>query len=312
MKQLIVVAIFFVFLFSCQQEEFVSYRSFSTGVRDELTGILFFDELNGVAVGGKDWTLGLHIRTEDGGISWTRDSLYDKQIYTIGRSVYSDQFLGAGIDQQIYIFHPQKTEIVKFGGYSFYRGLCFLDDRKLFLVGGESFGTGYVDVFDFETQSAKRLIELEREMDAIVRMGEDHFIAVGWGVIMISHDRGVNWDSIKMNDHWRDLFTINDTLAFAIGIGGSIIKTEDAGYTWQMMRNGNSLFVKDLPLRCVAFKNPMEGLAAGENGTVIRTVDGGKKWHSLDGFPKINYLDIMIHRGQFWMCGSEGTLLVLE
>ena len=69
-----------LFIFSCSKEENASFTTFQTPTQDELCGIYFWNQMEGIAVGGNTWTRAIRLSTNDGGLSWKKDSLFDKQI----------------------------------------------------------------------------------------------------------------------------------------------------------------------------------------------------------------------------------------
>lgn len=297
--------------FSCYKTDTPVFRAFNTGTRDELSCIYFWDEQNGMVAGGQTWTRGMRLTTSDGGLNWKRDSLYDKQIFSLTRGEDQNVY-GVGIDRQIYRFNPGSTEIIRFGGYKFYRGVLATDAGQLWIVGGESFGTGYLDRADLQKGSLENRITIDRELDAICALDSNHWIIAGFGTIMITADAGVKWDTLVERDHWRDVCKIAKGSAIAVGISGNIIRTRDYGQNWTTVRRGANFLGPGLPLRTVAFSSPTHGIAAGENGAVLRTHDGGDNWIRLEGLPKVNYLDIQVQGDHYWLCGSDGTVIRVE
>ncbi len=296
---------------SCHKKDTPDFQIFQTGTTDELSCIHFWDDQNGMVAGGKTWTRGLRLTTRDGGLSWKRDSLYDKQIFALSPAdppwVY-----GVGIDRQIYHFQPDTTEILRFGGYKFYRGALAVNKERLWIVGGESFGTGYLDYADTKQGILENRITIDRELDAICALDSNHLIIAGFGILLITEDGGRQWDTLVMRDHWRDICKTEKGSAVAVGIGGNIIRTSDYGKSWEFIRRGSQIFVPGVPLRTVAFASPKDGLAAGENGVVLRTRDGGENWIRQDGLPEVNYLDVQVMGNQYWLCGSEGTVIRMD
>lgn len=64
-------------------------------------------------------------------------------------------------------------------------------------------------------------------------------------------------------------------LAWAVGHDASILKSSDAGKTWQLVQTFPDL---DRPLLDVLFFDPLEGIAVGAYGLFYRSTDGGDSW----------------------------------
>ncbi|GEM_PF-918630 len=153
----------------------------------------------------------------------------------------------------------------------------------------------------------------------------------GWatgeeGTIMSTHDGGQTWN-LQESGAWikrsvvlvalaasaaqvesgdkPNLFSVyfvNETTGWAVGEDGTIISTNDGGWTWKLQESGirikrrvawiraaRVLARADLIERIepdsvkpsifsVSFVNEMAGWAVGESGTIISTKDGGKTW----------------------------------
>ncbi|MGE0636828.1 MAG: YCF48-related protein [Bacteroidia bacterium] len=67
-------------------------------------------------------------------------------------------------------------------------------------------------------------------------------------------------------------FTDSNT-GYAVGYNGTILKTVDAGISWQPLNSGitTSLF-------SVSFSNAATGIACGANGVILKTADAGLTW----------------------------------
>lgn len=306
-----VVFVFLFFLMSCQEEEQVSYTIFPTGSTDEINAIHFLGDQMAVAVGGKNWIRGILSFSFDQGLHWNTDSVYDKQIFSL-TSYHDQELTAAGIDQRCYKILGQQISILKGHLYRFYRDLSYIDQNGLFLCGGEAFTQGYLDLLDLRTHTYQEVFHTNRELNAICRLDSLHWIVTGFGMMFRSEDQGTTWDSLILRDHWLDISRVDEKTAVAIGINGSIIKTSDAGKHWEKLRNGNSIWVRDIPLRCVEFLNDREGIVAGENGFVSITRDGGSEWTRIRGLPEVNYLDATYYHGHFWLCGSGGVILRID
>ncbi|MCX6134779.1 MAG: YCF48-related protein [Ignavibacteriales bacterium] len=76
--------------------------------------------------------------------------------------------------------------------------------------------------------------------------------------------------------HIRAVQTVTQDLIFVAGDQGSIMKTTNAGATWQVLRSGVTVTLYGL-----SFINSTTGMAVGAAGTVLRTTDGGVSWRQL-------------------------------
>jgi len=124
------------------------------------------------------------------------------------------------------------------------------------------------------------------------------------GTIIRSQDGGETWEDLSLH---RDV-TINgiafanDTEGWAVGEFGSILHTSDGGKTWQEQKNVQNLpkytrpdlseedaikqrvpqlYLEDLYLVSVAFRNEREGYVTGESGILLTTSDGGATWTNV-------------------------------
>jgi hypothetical protein len=88
-------------------------------------------------------------------------------------------------------------------------------------------------------------------------------------------NKGETWDTLKIINFplYSAYFTDNNT-GFAVGREGTIMKTTDAGMSW----NPVSTCTK-YSLRAICFSDAQTGNCAGANGTIFQTTNAGT------GFP---------------------------
>ena len=65
----------------------------------------------------------------------------------------------------------------------------------------------------------------------------------------------------------------DDTLGYAVGQSGTILKTINGGNTWTRLVSGTTA-----TLRGVSFSDATHGVAVGDLGTILRTTNGGTSW----------------------------------
>ncbi len=124
------------------------------------------------------------------------------------------------------------------------------------------------------------------------------------GAIIYSKDGGETWENLSLG---RDVTLngvsfANDSEGWVVGEFGTILHTSDGGKTWQEQKNVLNLpkytrpdlseedaikqrvpplYLEDLFLVAVDFRNPREGYVAGESGILLKTEDGGETWTNV-------------------------------
>ncbi|MFI5237501.1 MAG: YCF48-related protein, partial [Ignavibacteriales bacterium] len=97
------------------------------------------------------------------------------------------------------------------------------------------------------------------------------------GIILRSSDAGENFELIPSGvgngfDLWG-VQMLNDTLGWVCGLNQTLLKTTDAGFTWQQINSGLNQHYWSLN-----FLNEMYGMIACGSGIVLKTTDGGNSW----------------------------------
>lgn len=91
-----------------------------------------------------------------------------------------------------------------------------------------------------------------------------------------STNAGNSWSIIDLPESTPEIKNFgkeNATNGFAVGDGGVILKTTDAGLTWT-----NSNGVADIWARGGAFNSDNDGVICGERGEIYYTTNGGVSW----------------------------------
>ena len=92
---------------------------------------------------------------------------------------------------------------------------------------------------------------------------------------------------------------------WAVGNGGRIIATTDAGLTWASQTSNTSF-----NLNTVWFTNADSGWVAGTGGIILHTVDGGTHWNQVTSNASENLLDMCFATPDTgWAVGSGGLIL---
>lgn len=190
--------------------------------------------------GGSQYTddsaAGIIIKTEDAGESWT--TIYEgENIQTIA-FVNSQKGFAAGFANTI-----KKTED---GGASW---------REI-NVGSDVYQ--YISI-RFWDENNGVIIYMTQDFEPEARTTTDG--GETWNLSLNAPDNLM----VKMN------YADENTL-FAVGFGGSVYKSTDAGYSWDLIKSGPEINLG------VFFKDAMNGVVAGEEGDLYITNDGGLSW----------------------------------
>ena len=136
-------------------------------------------------------------------------------------------------------------------------------------------------------------------------------VAVGErGHILISDDGGTTWNQVSAPTRatLTAVFFLDDRLGWAVGHDAVVLKTEDAGKTWQLVYCAPEM---ELPLLDVWFGDAETGFAVGAYGTVLTTRDGGTTWRAglieEDGDSHLNHI-ARAPSGRIYVAAERGTL----
>lgn len=104
----------------------------------------------------------------------------------------------------------------------------------------------------------------------------DVFVVVGYGGrILRSEDAGQTWQEVPSPTEWSlNQVTFIDDYGWAVGHSGEIIHTRDGGKTWIHQRADT-----DKTLFSVSFADKLHGWASGDESTLAWTNNGGETWN---------------------------------
>lgn len=122
-------------------------------------------------------------------------------------------------------------------------------------------------------------------MLAATRAGT-RIVAVGdHGIILLSDDGGKSHrqaKSVPVDATLTSVSFANETVGWAAGHWGTVLRTEDGGETWTRQRLDTT---QDRPLFAIRFSDPNHGVAVGLWSLVLVTEDGGKSWQTVELAP---------------------------
>ena len=318
-SHLVIIALVLLTLTSSvlAQEGWVASKV-GTGGQD-LNTVYFVDSKRGW-VGGDGGYLS---RTEDGGHSWTRQTVGTKE--GINDIYFRDKeagFLLAG--NAIFVTHDEGVRWEKsrtflpseFDGaevelYS----VRFSSKKKGWVVGSISKHDRVIDSILVYTDDAG---ESWRRQRAPSRLELIHIDFVsdkrGWivgdgGTILFTRDAGETWtkQDAGVNGTLYHIDFRDDKKGWAVGEKGILLRTTDGGETWSEVPTN----VK-VTLLSVQFLNDDDGWAVGRGGTILKSTDQGKTWIQQESTTRQNLYSLNFNKKSGWAVGGDGTVLRYE
>jgi hypothetical protein len=113
--------------------------------------------------------------------------------------------------------------------------------------------------------------------------------------------------AIEQRDRFYGLVAL-DSVLWAVGADGKIVRSNDAGFNWQVQ-----LIAQPNHLQDIAAWDQNTAVVVGNEGVILYTSDGGKNWQQ--GLAPLNdvvnkLLDVKAYaNGEAWAVGAFGTLL---
>lgn len=137
------------------------------------------------------------------------------------------------------------------------------------------------------------------------------------GHILVSDDQGERWRQIRIPSEalLTKIYFTSDKVGWAIGHEQTILKTTNAGETWELQHSSDNL---DQPALFDAwFSDEQNGIVVGAYGLYLKTNDGGKNWQEVYqqnledeeiGFPHFYSLTFDNKTNNLLMAGELGFL----
>lgn len=175
-------------------------------------------------------------------------------------------------------------------------------------------------------------------------MDDQNGIVVGdGGLMLVTMDGGKNWTKKEFAPRppadvaqrqgrptgfgratpaLYNIYFVNERVGYITGAGGTILKTEDAGETWDRKlastgTDGQNNRQRPIRARLMGIQmiNETTGFIAGTENTILKTTDGGETWigsseRARVGETRNNLENIwFVSSTEGWIVGSFGTLL---
>lgn len=249
--------------------------------------------------GGQNWQLKLDSETEIRSFTFRKEQIY---LSPIGNTIQS-----SNDDAQSW-----NTLITL--GWEYFTACDYWNDSLGIVVGGENFGRGIIyRVRLSPSPSLLKADTTQHELTDIHIIDDSTCIAIGYGVILRSTDKGLTWIPDKTRgDFYQAMHFVDTKVGYVVGDYGSIHKTTDGGISWKGIKNGNTVFNTKNRLRKVFFEDAEHGAIVGNKGLCWLTKNGGKSWTPIDGLPTLDFSALFIHNQQVYIGTEKGVLISFD
>ncbi len=278
-----------------------------------LTDIEFMDDNTGFISTGQEWNGGEIWTTTDGGMNWEKTTNGDFQISEIGKN-NNNEFFAIGFSGQFYENNPNDATWVQeqLNTYHAFTDFSSYDEEYMLFVAGGNFDTGFIAKRDVFGQIIS-VDSFEHDLEAITHIDAHHAIASGYGRIIRTDDSGANWYPVDVQgDYFKDIQFPSVHIGYSCGYSGSIIKSSDGGYTWDFLRDGDKILVKDKRFQALHFRDEDYGFIVGDDGLCWKTENGGADWSVVRNLPRYDYREVFIQGNRIFLVSREGMLVIIE
>ena len=302
-------AFIILFLSACQKEKTtVNWQEQTSNVTFNLHAVHFFDTQNGIICGGRTWTSGFVLRTQDGGMTWQTDSLLNKGFYGLGTEGGKTWIVGNS--GHVFEFEKKITSL-RWVGEPFEGWFRDVAVRRQtgFMVSGQAWQNGKLVRFDVETGQKMQLDTFPQELESVCFSNDSTIHAVGYGLVLRSTDLGKTWQPQNnlTDDFFQSVCFPSEKVGYIVGQNGGILKTTDGGASWFSLKKSKS--IGNPRFRAVFFSDILRGWICGEGGVLWRTDDGGATWKVVEGLPNVDFYDVFASDTEGVLVGQNGRIV---
>ncbi|HAP01087.1 MAG TPA: hypothetical protein DCQ93_04090 [Bacteroidetes bacterium] len=280
---------------SCQKKTEWQFKKISKLSSYEISDLKRVNDTFIIGCGGERYARGEFYFSHDNGISFSKEEIINKQLFGID-FVNADSFFACGYDGKI-LNSTLAGSDWNFYQHNYWRALkniLCVNDSTIISCGGGGFTSGII-TRSHDGGATYFSDTFKAELRGLCVAGEQTIFCSGYGVIYRSDDAGENWQQQKAEgDFFVSIDFSSAENGIAVGLSGTILKTENGGVDWQKIRNGNSPINQSWKFRRVIFKNENEVYIAGDAGLLLKSTDGGNNWIKIKNTPGENIFSITL------------------
>jgi photosystem II stability/assembly factor-like uncharacterized protein len=258
----------------------VNWNQSSKGTTVQLNSIHYAGANDGIVAGNTDSSKGTVLFTNDAGKNWrkyllglTTVNLYSCYMKNGSTAIVAGQGIYKTTDSGKTWTRPLTTATIL--------GMAFAPngDNNGYAVGKSTSNTGFVlrstNSGDSWTTATGNLNV--RELRGVFVHNSFTVTVVGLTnlgdpIVCRTTNSGTNWNVLTVAGA-NSVYFPSPSVGTAVGDGGKISRTTDAGVTWVPQSSGTTEALKS-----VSFSSPDSGFAVGLKSTILSTTNGGTTW----------------------------------
>jgi photosystem II stability/assembly factor-like uncharacterized protein len=262
---------------------------------------------------GQRFGRGAVFKTSDAGQNWQQILDSDQEITDL--ELKNGKLYALPIGNQILWTsdNGQNWQNIFMPGWEYFSAAAIFDNDFALLVGGENFGKGIVHQLSTNTNTFLWADTLQHNLRDIFCLNDSVVFAVGYGVILRSADRGLNWvPDAARGDYYKAICFPDSLNGYVAGDYGSIYKTTDAGLNWTKIKKGSSFFNEKTRFSDIHFSDADAGAVVGVDGLLWQTKNAGDSWIPIENLPKTNFRAIFTGKTKIFVGAENGRLITVE
>ncbi len=262
-------------------------QSESNRTYDNIFGVYFKDDNNGIAVGGAAKG-SVILKTSDGGFNWMRINAPFgstlQSISSVGNKIWVSGALGLLLLSEDFgetwkMLSPLPSNSINTIQFT-KSGIGFAAGQNGLFLKSVDNGRNWFSSFITVGYSTLNILDMQFLDDNV------GYAAHNFGMVSKTTNGGINWFSVLPENNSVPninyaLDFVDNNCGFVVGrlsVGNDVIyKTTDGGINWSIKTN-----VANNDLRDVKFFNSMDGLVVGDELNIFFTSDGGDSWNKSE------------------------------
>jgi photosystem II stability/assembly factor-like uncharacterized protein len=258
-----------------------------------LFNLFFVNDSVGYACGGDKYSIGIFLKTLDGGRTWTSpDSIIPKVAFTQYFFSASEGYV-AGYETWLAYTNDSGATFSANPEYKLEtNGIAFGDRLHGVRANGSGFADGVIQSTNDGGQSWTSN-SLSNSLKCVVYADPNTAFLGGYGVIYKSTDAGQTFSPLDIHG---DFFVAADfpspSVGYFAGYQRMILKTTNGGNSFTKVMKENAPFASREHFEAIDFWDENNGFVAGDNGVMYQTNDGGEHWKKIKAFTDVTLRSI--------------------